>query len=94
LEENDVHIAHVIEIVVNDVELMKQSLLERKQLFQRISNKLHKKVAMKVIEAIERPQAYSSNKNSFVVCIAKKCKTNVQMVYAVIKIMKRMMAEI
>lgn len=88
IEAFDGYSSHVIEVVYDELVLMKEILLSRKSLFEKLTNKLHKRVALKIIDAIENPLKYKEHYGSITHCIAKKSKCKDSMVRAVIEIMR------
>lgn len=88
IEAFDGHSACVIEVVYDELLVMKESLLNKKKLFEKLTNKLHKRVALKIIDAIENPLKYKEHYGSITHCIAKKSKCKDSMVRAVIEIMR------
>lgn len=94
IENSDEHISKLIVVEINELEAMKATLLQNRSLFQRLKKKLHRKVALKIIDAIENPNNYKSNKQSFTISIAKHCKVKSTVVYSVIRNMREIMNEI
>ena len=86
VEEGD--LCKVIEVELDDITLMKQTLNEHKDLVKRIKNKVHRKVAKTIIDAINNPEKFQTNKHSFTISISKKCKTNPQTIYQVVRAMR------
>ena len=93
LEDMESDLALVYEIQIDEFQLMKNSLLENKALFESIKSKVDKRIALKIIDIIENPDNYQSYFNSYTVEIAKCCNTKALRVYKVIKTMKQMMVD-
>ena len=90
LKDNEIHI---IKIEIDLVEFLKNNLDERIDLIDNIGNKLHKKIARHIIEAIEHPEHYTVVRNSLISSIAKKSKSTVYQVHYVIKLMNAIMED-
>jgi len=92
---------HLIEIEVqkDDYELddllksNKEILVNNKHLFEKLQDKYQKKISLKIIDAIEFPELYNENNNSFVKDIANKCRVEVNDVYSVIKQMREFVVD-
>ncbi len=93
LEAETGNVCHVIEVEIDEMALMKQSLLEKRELFYRLESALHQKVANTIIEYIEHPELYKCKKFSYIKNIAKECRTSTKTIYTVIKLMRGLMVE-
>lgn len=80
----------VVEITIDTIELLKSSLVERQELFNKIKNKLHFDVSQIILDCVKEPQNYKVVNNSYVKSIAKKAQTSNRVVYNVIKQMNRL----
>ena len=94
LEHSDDRVCALSEVEIDELTLMKQTLLQHKKLFKRLKNKLHIKIANKIIEAIEYPERFTSNKQSFTTNIAKKCGVAPNAIYNVIGSMREIIASV
>jgi hypothetical protein len=88
LDNSNERITHLIALEIDDFQLMKQTLLEHRNLFKRLKNKLHRNIVKRIIEAIEHPERFKSNKGSFTINIAKRCGVERGVIYKVISDMK------
>lgn len=79
--------AHLTIIEFDELKAMKDRLLEHQSLFEKIENKLHRKISGIIIDCILHPENYKENKNSFIPNIAKKAKVNPCTVHQAIKSM-------
>ena len=93
IKDNDGNIHPLMEINVSLYEFEKHTLKEKKALFKRLKNKLHRKVAKQVINAIEHPERYEENLNSFTSDIATKAGCNNDTVREVLNKMKQILQE-
>ena len=84
----------ILEIEVDVFELNKLSILKHKKLFDRLDNKLHYKISKTILDCIEFPEKYKCSYNSYVKDIARKCKTDIDNVYAALKKMHRIISPI
>jgi hypothetical protein len=91
LEDGVDGISRLVEIEIDFFEYNKQTLMEKKELFNRIENKLHRKVANRIVDAIENPNRYTESYCSFIKDISKKCKVSVNNVYSTIHLMRELM---
>lgn len=94
LEHSDDHICALVQVEIDELTLMKQTLLQHRNLFKRLKTKLHRKIANKIIEAIEFPERFSSNKQSFTTSIAKRCGVAPNAIYTVIGNMREIITSV
>jgi hypothetical protein len=87
-DTEETELCRVVEVEIDDLELMRQTLNEHSDLVKRIKNKLHRKVARTIIAAINDPNKFRSNKNSFTISISKKCNISPQTVYHAVRAMR------
>jgi len=74
------------EVEYDDIESLKDKLLNNRELFEQLKTKLQRKIAFKLIDVIITPP--SLGKQSVAQHISKKCKCGLTVVYATIKAMR------
>ena len=94
LEDGVDGIAHVLEIEVDLSAYQKNTLMEKKALFDRIENKLHRRIANKIVDAIERPEKYFGKKKTrFIADIARRCRVSTASVHSTIGAMRGLLTQ-
>ena len=87
-------ITHLIEIEVDLTEYQKKTLMEKKELFDRLDNETHRKISKVILDAIENPNNYKKVNNSFTSDIAEKCLVSVLVVRNTINQMRKLVQEL
>lgn len=88
-------ISKLIEVEIDELELQKNILLNNSDfIIERLEKILHKKIAGHVIECIKSPEKYITKKGTKTFSIAKKCKTNMNVVRRTLSRMNEIVSEI
>ena len=90
IEGFDGYTSMVYEFEFDEFQYMKQVLLEKSGVFQRLKTKLNRNIAEKIIEVIKEPEKFNLYDN-YVDFIAKCCSCHAQTVYETMKMMKNLL---
>jgi len=89
LNKYDGHTVHLIEVEVDELIMMKQTFLEKQEIFKQLKTKLQRKIAEEIINFVESgSNEYVSNYAEY---IASKCKCSDKSVYSTIIFMRNLM---
>lgn len=83
----------VIEVTIDNLQDLKETLLHNRQLFNTMNGKLEQRIKDAILQCIEQPERYEAKYNSYTADIAKKTKTSINKVYNVIKDMHSILTQ-
>jgi len=92
--DHNQNITSVLEVEIDLLQLQKNTLLQNKELFERLDNKLHRKVSLMILKAIEKPELFKESKGTLTGSIAKRCSTTIDKVQDVIRRMRVMVKQL
>lgn len=83
-------LCHVVKVEIDETELMKATLRERREVFAKLKNK---KIVKEILAAIDNPDKFTASRGTYTAAIAAKCNVQMQTVNRTLRQMRELMAQ-